>query len=157
MNPNRDFIYINNMAARHVEDKNLRKFLNEKIGHKNWKAYNELHIPAQFGDDESTLNESFFHGVAVHQFTMIRQGGTFINPMLYAMNFDFKIWNHILHNEADFRQHVRYIDVPYELYAQAVKDSPPVSEEDYKEVSQNLINMVKKIKDDFYVNSDTLH
>jgi hypothetical protein len=145
------------MAARHVHNKILKKFLDKKIGHRNWLAYNELHIPAQFGDTSETLTEDFFHGVAVSQFTMIQRGGTFINPMLYAMNMDFKTWNHILHNEPDFRQHIRYIDVPYEIYAQAVTESAPVKEEDYALVSESLIKMVDKIKDDFYVNSHLVH
>lgn len=155
----KEFIYINNVAALHVDDKDIRRFLNNKLGHKKWVIYNELFIPEVFGQDDTSLTEDFFHGVAVSQFSMIKRGGSFINPMLYAMNMDFKVWNHILHNEPDFRQHVSYVDIPYALYYEAAKRvfEEPLAEEEYELISKNLVTMVDKIKDDFYVNSNIIH
>jgi hypothetical protein len=155
----KEFIYINNMAALFANDKDMKRFLNNKIGHKKWVIYNEIYIPEHLGMTDKDLDERFFNGIAVSQFSMIKRGGTFINPMLYAMNMNFSMWNHILHNEPDFRQHVRYIDVPYELYYESAKRMfvDPVPEEDYDAVSNNIVNMVDQIKDDFYVNSMQIH
>jgi len=151
-------VYVNSHIAHHLDKPIMKKFINGKIGHKSWEFFGDIVIPEVLKDDPELLNEEFFNGVSTHQYTMIRKGGTFINPMLYGLHNDFSLWNNVLHNEPDFFQEVMYIDVPYDVYFEVAKDDVYfVDEQQYDDMSRTMTMMVDKMKDAFYITGKEIH
>ena len=156
----RILIYMNSHVAYHLDKSVMKKFINNKIGNKNWEFFGDVLVPNLFKNaPDEYLTEDFFHGVATHQYTMIQKGGTFINPMLYGLHNDFAVWNEILHGEPDFFQEVLYIDVPYDVYHEAAKDNDEyyVDETRYNDMSTTIDVMVEKMKETFYLTGNELH
>lgn len=154
----RILVYINSHAAHFIDKSVIKNFLNKKLETKKWVACTEVMIPEELRGNMSMMTENFFHGVSAYQYSMIYDGGTFINPMLYGLTTDFLMWNDVLHSEPDFYQDVVYIDVPYEVYEQAAWDSPSfVDKEDYEQSSQQIKDMVERIKQTYYPTGTVLH
>lgn len=154
----RILVYINSHAAHFIDTSVIKNFLNKKLGTKKWTACNEVMIPDELKGDMSMLTENFFHGVSAYQYSMIYDGGMFVNPMLYGLTTDFLMWNDVLHSEPDFYQDVIYIDVPYEVYEQVAWDSPSfVDEDEYNQSAEHIKEMVNRIKTTYYPTSTVLH
>ena len=152
------FVYINSHAAHFVKSFILKKYLNNKIGHNKWISCNEVIIPESLQVDKELFTESFFHGITTYQYTIISNGGTFVNPLLYGLTTDFIMWNDIIHTEPNFFQDVVYIDIPFEMYKEiAQNDTYFVDEEEYRETSNKIQTMVKKLKDTYYSTGTVLH
>jgi len=144
-------IYVNSHVAHHLNHPILKKYLNNKIGHNKWVGFGDIIIPELIKDTPEYLTDNFFHGISAHQFTMIKKGGTFINPMLYGLHNDFDMWNDILHEEPDFFKEVVYIDVPFVLYDEVVtEDDYKVNEEKYNDMNKIIENMVHDIRKVYY-------
>lgn len=154
----RILIYLNSHIAHHLDKSVMKKYINNKIGHKNWEFFGDIIIPDLLREDSNYMTDNFFHGVSAHQFTMIQGGGTFVNPMLYGLHSDFSLWNDILHEKPDFYQEVIYIDIPYDIYNEVAKDDIfYVEEEIYSDMSRIIKDMVDKMKNTYYSTSEELH
>lgn len=151
-------IYINSHVAYHLDKSSIKKYLNNQLGHKSWIGFGDVLMPEELKQNPEYLTENFFHGVSAHQYTMIKNGGTFINPMLYGLNSDFNMWNDILHEESDFFQEVMFIDVPYEMYEQvADEDEYLIDEEGYDHMTNMITNIVERIKATYYHRDEQVH
>ncbi len=152
-------IYINSHVAHFLDQSKMKKFINKKVGHKNWTFFGDLYISELLQDEGIHIDENFFHGVSAHQYTMIRGGGTFINPMLYGLHNDFSLWSDILHNEPDFSQEVLYIEVPYDIYYEVAHgdDEFFVDEDRYNDMNNVIAEMVVKMQRAFYVTGKEIH
>lgn len=154
----RNFVYINSHAAHFLHDKKMKKYITNKIGHSKWKACNEVMIPEILQEDFEIFTEAFFHGITTYQYTMLNEGGTFINPLLYGLTTDFELWNDVIHSEPDFYQNVTYVDIPYSVYKEVAEDdSLFVTEEEYMENSNKLTGMVEQLKSTYYPSNTILH
>ena len=152
-------IYINSHIAHFLDKGKMKKFINSKVGHKNWTFFGDLYIPELLQYTENHIDDNFFHGASAHQYTMIRGGGTFINPMLYGLHSDFSLWCDILHHEPDFAQEVVYIDVPYDIYYEVAHDNDEffVDEIKYNDMNEIIQEMVVKMQNTFYVTGKEIH
>ena len=152
-------VYINSHVAHFLDQGKMKKFINSKIGHKNWTFFGDLYVSELLQDEGIHIDDNFFHGVSAHQYTMIRSGGTFINPMLYGLHSDFSLWSDILHNDPEFEQEIVYIDIPYDIYYDVAHGSDEyfVDETKYNDMSQNISGMVVKMQDVFYVTRKEIH
>ena len=152
MKREKTFIYINSFAAQVGNNHHIKNFLNKKIGNKSWTMCNEVLIPEQLKQNAGdVINEDFFHGISTHQYTLMQDGGTFINPFLYGLNSDMTVWTDIIHDTQDFFQNTVYIDIPYELFKEAAKDTIfYVDEEEYNQTSTFIQDITKGINKKYY-------
>lgn len=148
------FVYINTFAAHYANEGFMKRFLDKKIG-KPWNAMSDVLIPRSL--DDRMIKEQFFHGVATAQFSMIQDGGTFINPMIAGFKTDFDTWNDIVHKYPDFVQNVIYLDIPYSLYKVVDDGADGISEEDYNMNSDNMKKLVADLEKEFYVSTKIMH
>lgn len=148
----RILIYVNSHIAHHLDKSVMKKYLNKEIGHKNWEYFGDIMIPPLLKEDIDYMTDNFFHGISAHQYTMIQNGGTFINPMLYGLNSNFSLWNDILHERPKFVQEVLYIDVPYEIYKEVVGEDDIyfVDRDTYNDMSSSICEMVDRMKATYY-------
>lgn len=147
------FVYINSFAAQVGHNHHVKNFLNRKIGNKQWTLCNEVLIPEQLKEIASdVINQDFFHGISTYQYTMMQAGGTFINPFLYGLNSDMTLWTDIIHNNTgNFFQNAVYIDIPYELFKEAAKDTIYFVEEDeYNQTSTFIEEITAGINKKYY-------
>jgi len=154
------FIYINSLAAEVADNHRIKNFLNKKIGNKSWQLCHEVLIPEQLEEQAGdVINEDFFHGIATHQFTLMKDGGVFINPFLYGLNSNVLIWTDIIHDSQDFFQNTIYIDIPYDLFKEAAKDTVYFcDEEEYTVTSDHIKGITEGINKKYYPESlSSLH
>ena len=151
-------VYVNSHAAHFLTNPVLKRYLTKKLGSKSWIHCGDVLVPELLRENHDYMTENFFHGVSAQQFTMIHDGGTFINPMLYGLNSDFDLWNDILHDTPDFYQEILYVDIPYEVYGEIGKDDDYfVNEETYSEMSMMIEKMVNSIKNTYYPTAEVVH
>ncbi len=153
MTNEKTFIYINSFAAQVGDNHHIKNFLNKKLGNKNWTIYDDVIIPEQLKTKagKDVIDENFFHGIATHQYTLMRDGGTYINPFLYGLNSNVGIWTDIIHDTLDFFQNTIYIDIPYELFKEAAKDTIFFVEEDeYNSTSEYIREITAGINNKYY-------
>lgn len=144
-------IYINSHVAYYTKKPILKKFLNKKIGHNKWFSFGDILIPDLIRDVPEYITDNFFHGISAHQYTMIQNGGTFVNPMLYGLHNDFNLWNNIIHEEPDFFKEVIYINVPYDMYTELCDDDEyKVNESIYNDMSKLIEDITVGIRKEYY-------
>jgi len=152
-------VYINGFASYHTKRGLIKKFLDKKLETKTWTCCGDMDLPDRIIGEGDLLTENFFHGMSAQQYKMIREGGIFINPLLYGLTQDIALWYDILHkDDNNFSQHVIYLDIPWELYKeQAVGDIFAADKEEYEEHTESIKKLVKNIKDRYYPSDTVLH
>jgi len=148
-------VYVNNHAAHHLDNDIIKEYLNAELECDDWYGFGDVNVPTMFKDNPDFLTQNFFHGISTQQYTIIEKGGIFVNPFLYGMYSDIELWNNILHTDKDFYQEVMYIDIPFEIFKQAVDGK--ITQAQYEESSEMVIDVVDKIKENYYLMHRSIH
>jgi hypothetical protein len=141
------FVYINAFAAAQLDNPIIKDYISKKLNMDDWRGFkNDMTVIPDLVDKETVL-ESFFDGISLEQYVQTMEGGTYINPMYPGLMFSTEKWESVINSE-DFDQSFFYLDIPFEIYDQAMGISAKMTRELYESQSSNIQSVIESMRED---------